>query len=462
MNYKLITSRLILTVVRCGILIALFCFCPFNVFAQTTLIRGGTVLTVTKGIIENGDVLIQNGKIAQIGTNLSAPQGATIIDAKGKFVMPGIIDAHSHMGIDRGINEATDEVVPEARIEDVIRNDDVSLYRALAGGVTTIHTLHGSANVIGGQCETIKLRYGKSAADLVFAGAPRTVKFALGENPTRHGRNANIFPQTRMGVEQTIRQAFREAQEYTKEWDEYNAVKARKENPIPPKKDLRREALADILKGNILVHCHSYRADEILMVMRVFKEFGIKRVVFQHVLEGYKVAKELAEFGAMASTFSDWWGYKFEVYYASPYNAAIMNNYGVIVSMNSDSPELVRHLYLETAKAVKYGGVSDDAALAMITINPAKQVGIDKWVGSLEVGKDADIAIFSRHPLSSYTACEMTLVDGIVYFDRAKDKDDQRLSVDPETPVTDSFINTINDLEVDGCLQDVLFNRDSR
>ncbi|MCS7081798.1 MAG: amidohydrolase [Bacteroidetes bacterium] len=434
---------------------------------NVVLIRGGTVLTVTRGTLPNTDILIRDGKIAQIGPNLTAPPGAQVIDARGKFVMPGIIDAHSHMAIDN-VNEATNPVTAEVRIRDVVNPYEVNIYRALAGGVTTIHSMHGSANVIGGQPVTMKLRYGEPVERMILQDAPRTIKFALGENPTRvHGRASqgqfgggreNVTPATRMGVEQVMRKAFEMARRYMAEWEVYERARQawersrrRGPEPIAPRKDERLETLAAILRGEVIVHCHSYRADEILMVLRVFRDFGIKRLVFQHVLEGYKVAKELAEFGAMASTFSDWWAYKFEVYYATPYNAAIMHQYGVNVSLNSDSDELVRRLYHEAAKAVRYGGVPEDAALAMITLNPAKQIGLDHRIGSIEVGKDADLAIFSAHPLSVYAVCEMTLVDGVVRFDRSKDPDDMRLAIDPDESLEDAYVQ-FNPADYDRCM----------
>lgn len=401
------------------------------------LIKGGTVLTITKGTLESTDVLVTNGKIVQIGKNLSAPSGHQTIDATGMFVMPGIIDAHSHAGVD-AINEATSPVTAEVNVGDALNPFQIGLYRALGGGVTTIHSMHGSANAIGGQCETIKLRYGvKDPEALRMADAPRTIKFALGENPTRvHGGGSNIVPRTRMGVEFVIRNAFSQAKEYMASWDAYNKQKGQKGfRGTPPAYNYRLETLADILKGNIIVHCHSYRADELQMMLKVAKDFGVKRLVFQHVNEGFKVAPEIAAQGAMASVFSDWWSYKLEVYYSTAYNAAILAKNGVTTSINSDDGELMRHLYHEAAKTQKYGNLTDDEALAMITINPAKQLGIENRVGSLEVGKDADVAIFSKHPLSIYAIPMMTIVDGIVRFDRVKDPDDMRIVVDPKQPL---------------------------
>jgi imidazolonepropionase-like amidohydrolase len=397
------------------------------------IIRNATVITITNGTLEDTDVLIRDGKIDKIGQGLRAPRGVKEIDAAGKYVMPGIIDAHSHIALD-AVNEATSPVTSEVWTGDALDPLDIAIYRALAGGVTISHAMHGSANAIGGQCETIKHRYGTTDPDEIrMEGAPRTIKFALGENPTRvHGSGNNIIPRTRMGVEAVFRKAFSEGQAYMKKWDEYNTNKDKKDfKGKAPEFDLRLETIADILRGEIIIHCHSYRADEIYMLMQVCEDFGIKRLVFQHVNEGFKVAPELAEFGAMASVFSDWWAYKFEVYYSTAYNAAILTRNGVVTSINSDSGELIRHLYHEAAKSQKYGDLTEDEALALITINPAKQLGIDDRVGSLEEGKDGDIAIFSAHPLSIYAIPEMTIIDGIVRFDRNEDPDDMRIYADP-------------------------------
>lgn len=423
------------------------------------IIRNGTVLTITNGTLENTDVLIRDGKISKIGKSLNAPKGVREIDASGKFVMPGIIDAHSHIALS-AINEATSPVTAEVFTGDALNPLDISIYRALAGGVTISHALHGSANAIGGQSETIKHRYGTVLMDeLRMKGAPRTIKFALGENPTRvHGAGNNIVPRTRMGVEAVFRSSLSAAKDYMKVWEEYNANKSKKGfTGTAPEYNLRLETLADILRGDIIIHCHSYRADEIYMLMQVCKDFGIKRLVFQHVNEGFKVAPELAEFGAMASVFSDWWDYKFEVYYSTAYNAAILTKNGVITSVNSDSEELIRHLYHEASKSRKYGDLTDDEALRLITINPAKQLGIEDRVGSLEVGKDGDVAIFSAHPLSIYAIPEITIVDGIVRFDRYNDPEDMRIYTDPSQEIEVGLMDRAHE---DRCMQDVesLFN----
>ena len=418
------------------------------------LIRNATVLTVTNGVLEETDVLVRNGKIQAIGKGLSGPSQIPVIDGTGKYLMPGIIDAHSHIAVSGPVNEWTNPVTAEVRIEDVVDPYDITIYRALAGGVTTSHLMHGSANAVGGQCETIKHRYGEVDPEkLKMEGAPRTIKFALGENPTRvHGRGFGVPPSTRMGVEQVFRQAFTEAERYMVEWERYDQGKKDKEQVLPPEYDLRLETLADILRGEVLIHCHSYRADEILMLMRVLKDFGVNRITFQHVNEGFKVAKELAESGAMASVFSDWWAYKFEVYYSTAYNAAVLTRNGVVTSINSDSPELNRHLYHEAAKSMKHGGLTANECLAMITINPAKQLGIDDRVGSIEVGKEGDLALFDGHPLSVYSQPVLTVVDGVIRFDAENDPDDMRLQVNPE-----EHINTVIEHEghQDACLEGV-------
>jgi imidazolonepropionase-like amidohydrolase len=377
------------------------------------LIRGATILTVVNGTHPKTDLLVRDGKIAKIGQNLQAPAGVIVLDAEGMFVMPGIIDTHCHFAISGGVNEFSLSVVPEVRVRDVIDSDDVQIYRALAGGVTTARLLHGSANVIGGQDAVIKLKYGEPASKLLIADAPRGVKFALGENVKRtDGR----FPNSRLGVEAVLVRAFTEAQEYQRVWDEYK--KSNRSGP-EPRRDLRLEALADVLKGDLKVHCHSYRADEILMLLRVADRFGFKIKSLQHVLEGYKIAAEIADHGASCSSFADWWAYKIEAFDAIPFNAALLHEAGVSVCLKSDSNELMRHLFQEAAKVIKYGGMSETEALKTITLNGAKQLGLESRIGSIEVGKDADLAIFNGHPLNSYSRPEMTLVEGEVYFQRS-------------------------------------------
>ena len=430
----------------------------------SVFIQNATLITITDGIIENGDVLIIDGVITGIGTNLSAPLGVKVVNGSGKYVMPGIIDAHSHLNT-VSTNEARNPVTAEVTMEESINPNSVSIYRAIAGGVTSIHLMHGSANVIGGQGETLKLRYGVSQDEMRFRNAKRTIKFALGENPTRvHGQGNGIQPRTRMGVEQIIRSHFDEALDYKKKREAYLETKKVYEGdrrgrivpPVPVAKNLRYDVLNDIIDGEILVHCHSYRADEILMLMRVFNDYGIKNYTFQHANEAFKVAPEIAKNGAYTSVFADWWAYKFEVYYSTAYNATILNENGVTNSINSDSNELIRHLNHEAAKTVRYGETSEADALKMITINPAMQLGIDKMVGSLEVGKHGDIAIWSGHPLSIYSKVQQTYIDGKKYFDMLTDPADMRIAVDSNDSYTEAEFNTfIKGREEDACMSDV-------
>jgi imidazolonepropionase-like amidohydrolase len=394
------------------------------IFGADLVIQNAKILTVTKGRMD-GSILVRNGKIAEVSDKVMVPQGAQVIDAGGQFVMPGIIDCHSHIAAE-SINEGSVSVSSMVGIEDVLNPEDIAIYRALAGGVTTANILHGSANAIGGKCSVIKTRWGKDMPGILFEGSKPGIKFALGENPKRRGGSTlggvtPRYPATRMGVEDVIREAFTEAKLYQADWKQYEAKKARGENVLPPRRDLKLEPLVEILEGKRLVHAHCYRADEILMLLRLADELGFKIKTLQHVLEGYKVAKEIAAHGAGASTFSDWWAYKIEAYDAIPYNAAIMARKGVTVSLNSDSAELMRHLNTEAAKVVKYGGLSEDEALAMITINPAKQLEIDSRVGSIEPGKDADFAIYDKHPLSNYAKVQKVVIDGELYFDRDKE-----------------------------------------
>ena len=388
-------------------------------------IVGGTVLTMAGETIENGTVVVRDGRIAAVGRRVRPPRDAHVIEAGGRYVTPGIIDAHSHIATAGGVNEGSLAVTAMVRIEDVVDPTDMGIYRALAGGVTTINVLHGSANPIGGQNQVLKLRWGQDADGLRFEGAPPGIKFALGENPKRSrsfGPGPRRYPATRMGVLDVIRQAFTDAAEYRTATERHREAEAAGERSRPPARDLKLEALVEILEGDRLVHAHSYRADEILQLLRLAEELGFRIATLQHVLEGYRVADEIAAHGAGASTFSDWWAYKVEAFEAIPHNAALMTDRGVLVSINSDDAEEMRHLNHEAAKAVKWGGLSDEQALALVTINPAKQLQIDDRVGSIEVGKDADLVVYDGHPLSSYAVVQTTLVDGKIYFDRELDR----------------------------------------
>jgi len=388
--------------------------------AQDVVIRGGTILTVTHGTIQNGSVYIKDGKIAALGEKVEAPASATVIDATGKFVTPGIIDSHGDTALDGDVNEITSPITPHMMMEDAFDYDDKGIYRALAGGVTTSLLLHGSANMIGGQALVIKHKYGKGREEMLFPGAPRSIKFASGENPKRVYGGRQQMPSTRMGNFAVQRQALVEARDYIREWEEYEAKVARGDQEAKrPKRDLKLEALADVLRGKLLVQIHCYRADEFLTEMAMAREFGYKVRAFHHALEVYKVAEQVAAEGVAMATFADWWGFKHEAWDAVPWNAVLSMRKGVRVAIKSDSGDFVRRLNQEAAKTIRYGGATQDEALRMITLNPAWIIGVDDRVGSIEVGKDADLVVWNSHPLSSYALADVVLIDGEVYFNRA-------------------------------------------
>lgn len=390
---------------------------------QPVVIQNATIHTITQGSFA-GKVVFQNGKIVAVGDQVLTPPGAQVIDAAGGHVMPGIIDGHSHISASlSALNEGSVAVSSMVTVNDILDAEDKKIYWALAGGVTTMHVLHGSSNPIGGQNAIVKLRWGKTAEEMLFAGAPLTLKFALGENPKRSGGalaaiGTQRYPATRMGVEDVIREALTAARVYQKAWQEFRAGRAPE-----PRRDLKLDPLVEVLEGKRLVVCHAYRGDEMLMMIRVADEFGFKLASFEHVQEGYKVAKEMAKHGVAGAGFSDWWSYKMEVIDGTPYNMAIMTKKGVLTSINSDSTDagLMRRLNTEAAKTMKYGGLSEQQALALITINPAKHLKLDQRVGSLEPGKDADLVIWNKHPLSSYAVAQKVFIDGTVYFDRDAD-----------------------------------------
>ena len=384
---------------------------------HSVLVQGATIWTSgPQGTLENGDLLITDGKISSVGQGLKVPAGAPVINGKGFHVTPGIVDCHSHTAISKGVNESSHSVTCEVRIGDVINATDIDIYLELAGGVTAANLLHGSANAIGGQNQVIKFRWGALPEELKFADAMPGVKFALGENVKQSNwgdKYKTRYPQTRMGVEQLIRDRFRAALEYD--------AAQKKKDGLPPRRDLQLEALLEIVNGRRLIHCHSYRQDEVLMLLRLASEFKIKIGTLQHILEGYKVADEIAKHGAGGSTFADWWAYKWEAFDAIPDNAAMMHSQGVLTSVNSDSGDLARRLNTEAGKSTKYGGLSADEALKLVTIYPARQLHIETRTGSLEPGKDADFVIWNGHPLSNYATVKQTWVDGRKYFDRAED-----------------------------------------
>jgi imidazolonepropionase-like amidohydrolase len=377
------------------------------------------------GIIKGGDLIIENGKITEVGNNLQAPAKATLIDATGKHLTPGLIDAHAHIALTGGVNEGSHAITSETRTKDIINSDDIHIYRQLGGGVTTICTLHGSANPIGGTYAVIKMRWGALPEELIFKDAIDGIKFALGENVKQSNWNVPTprYPDTRMGVMEIIEDAFQTSKDYQEEWEIYKKKSSGNKNLIAPRKILRHEKILDILEGRTVIHCHGYRQDEMLALIRLAEKMNFKISVFIHILEGYKIAEELKNHGAMATTFSDWWAYKVEAYDAIPFNGAIMREQGVVVSYNSDSSELARRLNTEASKAIKWGNVPPEEALKFITLNAAKQLFIDHRVGSLEEGKDADFVLWSDSPLSTYSVCEQTWVDGRKYFDIEEEKE---------------------------------------
>ncbi len=388
---------------------------------ETLLIKNATVWTgEAEGILINTDVLLKDGKIARIGKNLSEP-GAKVIDGTGKHLTSGIIDEHSHIG-GGGNDVATNSGM--VRIGDVLNSEDINIYHALAGGVVAVQVLHGSANPIGGQSALIKLRWGESPENLKIQGADPFIKFALGENVKRTSNPASIrFPQTRMGVEQVYVDAFNEALEYQKAWNAYNALAPKdKATALKPRRDLANETMLEIINKKRFITCHSYVQSEINMMMKVAEQFNFRINTFTHILEGYKVADKMKAHGVGASTFSDWWNYKWEVRYAIPYNAAIMQREGVLTAINSDDANMGRRLNQEAAKTIKYGNMTEEDAWKMVTLNPAKMLHLDNSMGSIKVGKSADVVLWTSHPLSTFARAEKTIIDGKVYFDMDQDK----------------------------------------
>lgn len=393
---------------------------------QNVHIKNATVWTsANAGKLENTDVLVEDGEFVKIGKNLSTPSGFKVIDATGMHLTAGIIDEHSHIAIDQGVNEGSDAVTSEVRIADVLDADDINIYRGLAGGTTTAQLLHGSANPIGGQAQIIQLRWGDTAEQLKFKGAPESIKFALGENVKQSNWGDDFvtrYPQTRSGVDTIIRDAFQAAKEYKAQWAEYEDLSGSEQSKTaPPRMDYRLQALVEILDKKRFIHVHSYVASEILMIIKLAEEMGFNITTFTHILEGYKAADEMKAHGASASTFADWWAYKMEVQDAIPTNVCLMQQQGVLVSVNSDSPDLQRRLNQEAAKAVVYCGMDEQLALNMVTINPAKQLKIDNRVGSVEQGKQADFVLWSAHPLSVYARAQQTWIEGAPYYQLTAD-----------------------------------------
>jgi len=391
---------------------------------QTVIVRDATIWTADDeaGILEQADLVVRDGRIVEVGSDLSVPSGSLEIDGTGMHVTPGIIDAHSHAAIIGGVNEATDISTAQVRIEDVIDSESINIYRQLAGGVTAINLLHGSANAIGGQMAVIKMRWGAPPLELLFEAATPGIKFALGENPKQSNWDNDTprYPQTRPGVAQIIEEKFQQAADYQRRLDDMPSGR-RARDIAPPRPDLEMDAIGEILAGTRKIHSHAYRADEMLMLMNVAEAFGVTVGTFQHVLEGYKIARRMAEHGAGGNGFIDWWNFKHEAHDAIPYNPALMAMGGVRVGLHSDNPELARRMNLEAAKAVRYGGVKPHDALKMITAIPAVQLGVGDRTGRLAEGLDADFVIWNGNPLSVYSRVEQTWVDGRRYFDRETD-----------------------------------------
>ncbi|WP_298440448.1 amidohydrolase family protein [uncultured Ferrimonas sp.] len=400
---------------------------PQPVKAQSLHIKNATIWTSTEqGNLLNSDVLVRQGKISKIGQNLKTPSGYQVIDASGKHLTAGIIDEHSHIAIHGGVNEASDNISAEVHIGDVLDPSDIHIYRALAGGVTSAQLLHGSANPIGGQAQVIKLRWGADADGLKFTQAPPSIKFALGENVKQSNWGDDFkqrYPQTRMGVEALLRDGFQRARNQQQAQQDYDDLsRSAKKRTVAPKPDLRLNTVLEVLNNERHIHVHSYVQSEILMMLDLAAEMDFKVQTFTHILEGYKVASEMAAAGTSASTFADWWAYKFEVYDAIPQNACLLNEQGVLTSINSDSRDLIRRLNQEAAKSMMYCGMDEQQAWQMVTLNPAKQLKVDHLVGSIETGKQADLVLWSANPLSVYARAEQTWIEGASYFSLAQDK----------------------------------------
>ncbi|MCD6193560.1 MAG: amidohydrolase family protein [Candidatus Aminicenantes bacterium] len=391
-----------------------------DLWAQDLVLKGGTVLTITNGVIENGTVIIQKGKITAIGQNIPIPPGIKVIDVTGKYVLPGLVDSHSHIAL-TDINEATDPVTPQVWMWDALETEAPAILHTLAGGVTTLKTMHGSANVIGGVNVTIKLKYGAPVEEMIVRGAREQLKLALGENPKRIYGQKGRTPSTRMGTAYVLRKAFLEAKEYKERWDRYEKEKkAGRKDLKPPRKDLKLETLKMVLEKKMAIDCHVYRADEIVWILNFCREFDLDLKQLSHCVDGYKVADVIADSGVSYGGWVDWWGFKEEAYDGCPYGFKIMHEAGVNIVINSDSADEGRYLYLNAAKVLKYNDLPEEEVLKMITINPARALDLEDQIGSLEVGKDGDIAVFDKHPLDSTTKCILTIIEGKVYFDYQK------------------------------------------
>jgi imidazolonepropionase-like amidohydrolase len=390
--------------------------------AQDLALKGGTILTISHGTIENGTVLVQKGKITACGYDIPIPPGVEVIDVSGMFVMPGIIDSHSHIGFDmEDVNEATSPVTPQVWMKDALDPYSDSILKTLAGGVTTVKTMHGSANVIGGVNVTIKLKYGSSLEEMIVP-VRQQLKLALGENPKRLYGGKGVLPSTRMGSAYILRKAFTEAKEYKDRWDRYEEEKAAgKTGLTSPKKDLAMDTLKMVLEKKLTADCHAYRADEIVWIINFCRETGIDLKQISHCVDGYKVADIMAGTGVTFGGWVDWWGFKEEAYDGCPFGFKIMHDAGVNIVINSDSADEGRYLFRNAAKVLKYNDLGEEDVLKMITLNAAKSLEMEGRAGTIDVGKDGDLAVFDKHPLDSTTKCRLTVIEGKVYFDYLRD-----------------------------------------
>lgn len=409
---------------RIPMLLATLTLLGSSLMAQDMALKGGTVVTITGQTIENGTVVIQKGKITAVGQNVTIPPGVKVIDVSGKFVMPGLIDSHTHIAFDGAdTNEMTDPVTPQIWMKDVLVPDHETIRTTLAGGVTTVKTMHGSANVIGGVNVDIKLKYGRPVEDLIIKDVRPQLKMAMGENPKRVYGTKGRMPVSRMGTAYLARKSFTEAREYKAKWDKYEADKAAgKKDLKAPDVDLKMETLKMALEHKMTIDCHIYRSDEIVWFLNFCKEFGLEPKQISHCVDGYKVSDLMAKAGVSFGGWTDWWGMKEEMYDGCPFGFGIMHDAGVNIVINSDSADEGRYLYLNAAKVQKYNDLQDIDCLKMITINPAKSLELEKRIGSIEVGKDGDIAVFDKYPLDSTTKCVMTIIEGEVFYDYAKEK----------------------------------------
>jgi imidazolonepropionase-like amidohydrolase len=404
-------------------LITVFIFLCLGSFGsgQNLVLKGGTILTITDGTIANGTVVIKDGKIAAVGTDVTAPDGFPVFDVSGSYVMPGIIDSHSHIAL-TDINEATDPVTPQIWMKEALEPGSDSIRKTLAGGVTLVKTMHGSANVIGGVNVIIKLKYDRPVEELIVKGVRDQLKLALGENPKRLYGTKGRTPSTRMGSAYLMRKSFIEAREYKARWDAYEKAKAAgKKEVTEPKRDLKMETLKLVLEKKMSLDCHTYRADEIVWIINFCRAFDLDLKQLSHCIDGYKVADVIAEAGVTYGGWVDWWGFKEEAYDGCPYGFKLMYETGVNLVINSDSADEGRYLNLNAAKVAKYNDIPENELLKMVTINPAKCLELEDRVGSIEVGKDGDIAVFSKHPLDTTTKCLMTIIEGEIFFDYARE-----------------------------------------